>query len=166
MSTIVTTAPSVDLGTAREGYISSIKSENLNLKGYADALNAAFSVLDANGKVLTPWYELRGKASSGVKAEFKAFSTALKAAGYGDNVDYVYWGRVKDASGRVKSGNKVQSGDPDYLALSLKDIRQVLNRTNTLRQTGGEAFERLKEVYDELENIYATLGGNPKKDLK
>lgn len=166
MDAITTPQPSVDLGTAREGYIASIKSENLNLKEYADAMNAAFSVLDASGKVLTPWYELRGKASSGVKAEFSAFSAAIKAAGYGNNVDYVYWGRVKDASGRVKSGNKVQSGDTDDLALSLEDIKRVLNRTNKLRKVGGKAFERLDEVYEELENIYATLGGDPKKDLK
>lgn len=166
MDTIVTTAPGVDLGTAREGYIGSIKGEGLKLKEYADALNAAFSVLDPSGKVITPWYELRGKASSGVKAEFSAFTNALKAAGYADGVEYTYWGRVKDASGRVKPGNKVQASETDDLALSRDDIKRVLNRTNKLRRTGGHAFERLEEVYNELENIYATLGGNPKKDLK
>ena len=166
MDTIVTPQPSVDLGTAREGYIGSIKGEGLKLREYANAMNAAFSVLDANGKVVKPWYELKGKAASGVKAEFNAFSAALKAAGYADGVEYTYWGRVKDASGRVKPGNRVQASETDDLALSRDDIKRVLNRTNKLRQAGGHAFERLEEVYEELQNIYATLGGDPEKDLK
>ncbi len=165
MDTIVTSAPSVDLGTAREGYIGSIRGEGLKLKEYANAMNAAFSVLDGSGKVVKPWYELKGKAASGVKAEFNAFAAGLKAAGYADGVEYTYWGRVKDASGRVKPNNVVQSGDPDYLALSLEDIKRVLNRTNKLREGKGEAFERLDEVYEDLLVVFTTLGG-AEDDLK
>lgn len=165
MDVVVTSAPSVDLGTAREGYIGSIKGESLKLKEYAAAMNATFSVLDGKGSVVKPWYELKGKAASGVKAEFSAFANALKAAGYADGVEYTYWGRVKDASGRAKPNNVVRSDDPDYLALSLEDVKRVLNRTNKLRESKGEAFERLDEIYDDLLVIYTTLGG-AEDDLK
>lgn len=165
MDTIITPQPNIDLGTAREGYIGSIKGESIKLKEYAAAMNATFSVVDASGKVVKPWFELKGKAASGVKAEFAAFANALKAAGYADGVEYTYWGRVKDASGRVKPNNVVQSDNPDYLALSLEDIKRVLNRTNKLREGKGEAFERLDEIYDDLLVVYTTLGGS-EDDLK
>jgi len=155
---VVPAAPEV-LVEAREVYVSSIKGEGVKLVDYAKVMNITFSVVDATGKVVKGWWELKGKAAAGVKAEFQAFATALKAAGFADGVEYTYWGRVKDASGRTKAGNIAQDGEPDNLALSLADIKRVLNRTNKLREGKGEAFERLDEIYDDLLVIYTTLGG-------
>lgn len=155
---VVPAAPEVLVKT-REGYVSSIKGEGIKLAEYAKAMNTCFSVVDATGKTVKGWWELKGKAAAGVKAEFQAFATALKVAGYAEGVEYTYWGRVKDASGRTKAGNIAQDGEPDNLALSLADIKRVLNRTNKLREGKGEAFERLDEIYDDLLVIYTTLGG-------
>lgn len=156
---IVTPAAPEVLVDARNGYVDQLKKEGLKLAEYAKAMNACFSVLDADGKVVKGWWELKGKPATGVKAEFQAFATALKVAGYADGVEYTYWGRVKDASGRTKVGNIAQDGEPDNLALSLADIKRVLNRTNKLREGKGETFERLDEVYKDLLVIYCTLGG-------
>lgn len=164
---IVTPAEVVGaLINARKGYVGSIKGEGLKLAEYAKVMNATFSVLDEDGKVVKGWWELKGKAGAPVKAEFEAFKTELKLAGYADGVEYTYWGRVKDASGRPKSsGVIVKSDDPDNLGLTKDDIRKVLNRINRMRENKGEAFEILEPIYDRLLGLYKEIGGE-ENDLK
>ena len=148
---------------ARRGYIAGIKGEGTSLGVYAQWMCSTFNVVDDKGEVIKPWYSLTGKASMGVKAEFKGFADDLQAAGYAPGVEYTYWARVKDASGRAKSGNKVQGDPADILVKTLAELKTMINRINNARSDNTSSRERVIEVYDDLCVAYATLGGDVSK---
>jgi hypothetical protein len=145
---------------ARRGYIAGIKTEGASLNVYAAWMCSTFNVCDAQGAIIKPWYTLSGKAAIGVKAEFKSFADDLQAAGYAPGVEYTYWARVKDASGRTKSGINVQGDPTDILVKTLAELKTMLNRINKARGDNTESSERVIEAYDDLCVAYATLGGD------
>ena len=144
---------------ARRGYIAGIKTEGKTLGVYAEWMCSTFNVCDETGKVIKPWYALTGKAAAGVRAEFKAFAEDLQAAGYAEGVEYTYWARVKDASGRPKKGGKTQGETADPMEKTRAEIGTIINRINNGRDDNTESSERMIEIYDLMCEAYATLGG-------
>ena len=127
MDTVTIVSPSViNLETARNELVAVACKTGEVLNAYANAMCQAFNLTDNAGKVTTPWWELRGKLMKGVKEERAKFATAM-----GDKFDTptidVYWGRVKDASGRVKSTNKVTGGN-SVDDMNIRDLKTMLNR--------------------------------------
>lgn len=145
---------------ARREFIKSIKSGDKSLGAYAAWMCSTFNVCDEQGNIIKPWYTLSGKAAAGVKAEFKSFAEDLQAEGYAPGVEYTYWARVKDASGRTKSGLNVQGDPTDILVKTLAELKTMLNRINKARGDNTESSERVIEAYDDLCVAYATLGGD------
>lgn len=144
---------------ARRGYISSIKGEGLSLNVYAGWVCSTFNVCDETGKIIKPWYALTGKMAAGVRAEFASFKADLMAAGYADGVEYTYWARVKDASGRPKKSGSVQGDAVDPMVKTRTEIGTIINRINNMRDDKTEASERMVEIYEIMTEAYATLGG-------
>jgi len=151
------------LVAARRGFISAVGVEGSALKVYAAWMCSTFNIVDDQGKLIKPWYTLTGKAKAGVNAEFKAFSAELLASGKAVGVDYTYWGRVKDESGRGKVGNNVQGDPADILVKTLAELKTMINRINNARSDNTASSERVIEVYDDLCVAYATLGGDVSK---
>jgi hypothetical protein len=144
---------------ARREFIKSIKSGDTSLKAYAAWMCSTFNVCDETGKVIKPWYALAGKAKAGVNAEFKAFAEDLQAAGYAEGVEYTYWGRVKDESGRPKKSGKVGGESTDPMEKTRAEIGTIINRINNSRDDKTESSERMIEIYEIMCEAYATLGG-------
>jgi hypothetical protein len=51
----------------------------------------------------------------------------MESKGFETGTIDVYWGRVKDASGRVKTNNRV-SGGTSVDELNIRDLKTMLNR--------------------------------------
>ena len=54
--------------SARHALVGGLKNTGKFIKGYAEALELAFNVTNDDGSV-TKWYDLKGKAKRGIKAE-------------------------------------------------------------------------------------------------
>ena len=127
MQVINAQSPVINLDNARHALVGGMVKTGEVLKMYADAMNQAFNLVNDAGKVTTPWYDLKGKLAAPVKEERAKFVAEMQAAGFDTGTIDVYWSRVKDASGRVKSNNKVK-GALDVDALNIKDLKTILNR--------------------------------------
>lgn len=144
---------------ARREYIAGIKVEGKSLGVYAAWMCKTFNVTDENGVVIKPWYALTGKSANAVREEFKGFTADLMAAGYASGVEYTYWARVKDASGRPKKSGAVQGETVDDMVKTRKEIGTIINRINNGRDDKTESSERMIEIYEIMCEAYATLGG-------
>jgi hypothetical protein len=144
---------------ARREFIKSIKSGDKSLGAYAAWMCSTFNVTNEKGEVIKPWYALAGKAAQGVRSEFKAFAEDLQKEGYAEGVEYTYWARVKDASGRPKKGGKVGGEPTDVMEKTRSEIGTIINRINNSRDDKTESSERLIEIYEIMCEAYATLGG-------
>ena len=94
---------------------------------YGVAMCQAFNLTDKDGNITTPWYDLKGKLSQGVKDERAKFSSAMEAKGFAKPTIDVYWQRVKEASGRVKTVNRVTGGN-SVDDMNIRDLKTILNR--------------------------------------
>ena len=150
---------------ARREFIKSIKTGDKSLGAYAAWVCSTFNVTDETGAIIKPWYALTGKAAAGVRAEFASFKADLMAEGYAEGVEYTYWARVKDASGRPKKSGKVEGEAADPMAKTRSEIGTIINRINNGRDDKTEASERMIEIYELMCEAYATLGGTV-SDLK
>ena len=128
--------------------------------------------------VTTKWFERKGKLGAEVaeeKAKFKAlFPECAKgdkpeagqfAYGTGD----VYWQRVKIASGYETPAMKAAKGTKEkstIVDMCRAELATMLNRINKARADKPEGLDLMLEVYEDLEIVFATLGGNPDTDLK
>jgi hypothetical protein len=144
---------------ARRGYIAGIKVGDNSRGIYAAWMCSTFNLTDETGKVIKPWYSLTGKAAIGVRSEFASFKADLLAEGYAEGVEYEYWARVKDASGRPKKGGAVQGETADPKDKTRGEIGTIINRINNGRDDNTESSERMIEIYDLMCEAYATLGG-------
>ena len=116
------------LDTTRTNLVNVASKTGEVLQAYADAMNQAFNIVDSLGNVIKPWYDLKGKAQKGVKAERALFVTAMESkGGFETGTIDVYWSRVKDASGRVKTNNRVSGGN-SVDELNIRDLKTMLNR--------------------------------------
>jgi len=164
----------MNLTETRQALVGGIGKVGTFLKDYSKALDQAFDLTNEAGEITTKWYDLKGKLNAGVKAERANFVADMMRAGYVDKNDATkpsatvdtYWQRVKEASGYVTAGNRASgSGETNIVEKTKDDLRTILNRINKARNTKPAGFEILLEVYDDLEVCFATVGGNPDKDL-
>jgi len=130
--TIISTTqvPVINLDTARKAVVNVVGKTGELLQTYANALCQHFNLVDNQGKVTTPWYDLQGKDGKAVEEERKKFKAAMESAGFDSDTANTYWGRVKDKSGRVKTKNKVTS-KVDVDAENVKALKTILNRIDT-----------------------------------
>jgi len=125
------------------------------IQNYANAMDNAFDMTLANGEVVK-WFNLTGKQKSGVKAEYDKFVSALESGGLGGN-KYVYWQRVKEASGYVTTGNKVKgSGSVDEK--NLADLRTIINRIVEAKNGGVEC--KSADLIEDFRFCFTQLGGD------
>ena len=166
-----------DLDQAREGVkVSAVKTGEV-IGNYAGLVAKYLDLTNADG-ITTKWFDRKGKLGADVTAErdkFKAmFPEAAKgetpkagefAYGTGD----VYWQRVKQADGYQTAAQKkaaAQTKTDTIVDACRKELATMLNRINKARQTKPEGIELMLEVYEEIEVVFCTLGGNPDTDLK
>lgn len=117
----------VNLDEARGNFIGGLVKTGQVLKTYADGISLAFDLRDNEGNITTKWYDLKGKLKVGVNAEREKFKADMLAAGYEQGTIDVYWQRVKEASGRTKTKNRVTGGN-SVDDSNIRDLKTILNR--------------------------------------
>jgi hypothetical protein len=148
-----------DLIAARAGLVNGAKSTGDLIKSYAKALCIMFNQLDDNGDILTPWYELKGKAKAGVKGERAAFASEMLAAGFEIPTVDVYWQRVKVASGYITAKNRV-SGSTGVDAKTLADLQTIINRIFKAEEEGDSTCSLSSDNKAGLMDIFGFMGGD------
>ena len=128
------------------------------IQGYAGALCQAFNLVDNQGEVTTPWFELKGKLKAGVKGERANFANDMTQAGYAKSTIDVYWQRVKEASGYVTAGNRVGGGSTDVDAKTLAELKTMINRIFKAEEEGKTC--EASEIKGILIDAYTSLGGD------
>ena len=146
---------------ARSGLVSSAKKTGDVIGTYADAMCVMFNVLDDAGDLLTPWYEVKGKAKGGIKSERAAFAAEMLAAGFETGTVDVYWQRVKEASGYTPKGRV--TGGTDVDSKTVAELKTMLNRIFKAEEDGQDpaasAFKgQLMEVFENLGGDIDPLG--------
>jgi len=142
------------------------------IKGYSNALDQVFDVKDSNGRIITKWYDLKGKDKKGIKARRASFVQRMIAKGYTKGVDKdgnpkasatvdTYWQRVKEASGYVPKGRV--SGGTDVDSKTVAELKTMINRILKAEEDGqdpeaSQYKSALMEVYEGLGGDLDTLG--------
>jgi hypothetical protein len=183
MSDINVTTPSIigsDLDEARNGVKVSVGGTNERIAFYSGKMDKYFDLRDNDGNITTKWYDRKGKLGTEVKeekAKFKAMfpecakgeiadkSKGQFSYGTGDN----YWMRTKIESGYETPGMKAAKGNGDtkgLVAMCRAELQTMLNRINKARADKPEGLDLMLEVYEDLEIVFSTIGGNPNTDLK
>jgi len=149
----------VDIQTALDNARNAIVKNGVKtgelIQAYSLAMDNAFDMTLANGEKIK-WWALTGKQKSGVKAEYSKFESALEEAKLESN-KYVYWQRVKEASGYVTTGNKVKgSGSVDEK--NLADLRTIINRIVEAKNGGIEC--KSIDLIEDFRFCFTSLGGN------
>jgi hypothetical protein len=147
---------------ARSGLVGGAKKTGDLIGAYATAMCTMFNQVDKDGAVITPWYELKGKAKSGVKEERAAFVAEMNGAGFGTATVDVYWQRVKEASGYITPKNRV-SGANDIDAKNAADLMTIINRIFKAEESGDSTATVSSEYKGQLMEIFEALGGNMDK---
>lgn len=143
------------LANARNAIVKNAVSTGELIGNYAKAMEYAFDKTLENGEVVK-WFNLKGKAKAGVKAEYNQFVEALKSADLEGN-KYVYWQRVKEASGYVTAGNKA-SANTTIDAKTMTELKTILNRI--LNAEDDEGCEKSNEVKGLLMEAFEGMGGD------
>jgi hypothetical protein len=81
----------------------------------------------------------------------------------------VYWQRTKIESGYETPAMKAAKGNTKpttIVDMCRAELQTMLNRINKARADKPEGLDLMLEVYEDLEIVFSTLGGNPKIDLK
>jgi hypothetical protein len=143
------------LANARNAIVKNAVSTGELIGNYAKAMEYAFDKTLENGEVVK-WFNLKGKAKAGVKAEYNQFVEALKNADLEGN-KYVYWQRVKEASGYVTAGNKA-SANTTIDAKTMTELKTILNRI--LNAEDDEGCELSNEVKPLLMEAFEQMGGD------
>jgi len=158
-STVITTASSVSvLDNARSSLVNANKKTGEVVQAYADILCSVFHVKSLEtGAVITPWYELKGAAKKGIKAERALFVAAFEFGGFEKGTIDVNWQRVKEASGYVTAGNRVK-GTESLDDKTMADLKTILNRIFKAEEEGNES--QSSEHKGALMDIFAALGGD------
>jgi hypothetical protein len=142
------------LENARNAIVANAVNTGELIGSYADAMQDSFDMVLENGEVVK-WFNLKGKAKAGVKAEYKEFVTALESVGLEGN-KYVYWQRVKEASGYITAGNKA-SANTTIDAKTLTELKTMLNRI--LNAEDDEGCEKANEAKSYLMTAFEIMGG-------
>jgi len=136
------------LTAARESYINTIQKTGEVIQVYADALTLAFGAA---------WYELKGAAAKGVKAERALFVAALEETGKQKGTINVYWQRVKEAAGYQTTGNRVK-GSETTDQKTLADLTTIINRIFKAEEEGEDCAA--SDHKGALMEIFAAMGGD------
>jgi len=144
---------------ARDICIAKIADGAGGIASYARTLEVAFNIVDAKGKVLTPWWALKGKAKAPIKAENIAFKAGVDARGLAKGVGNTYWGRVKAASGYVTKGKASKAGET-VDDKSLAELKTLINRAYKADEDGEDGAEKTLKAMGKLKEVYKSLGGN------
>jgi hypothetical protein len=145
------------LVAARHGLVKAAKGTGEVINTYANALCSTFNILDTNGELMTPWFELKGKARIGVKTERDSFKAEMITAGFNQGTIDVYWQRVKEASGYVTSGNRVKSASTTD-EKTLTELKTIINRIFKAEENGEDC--KSSDVKSQLIEAYEILGGD------
>lgn len=153
----VSTAEVLDkLNTARHALVKGAKTTGEVLKGYARAMESAFSIKGIDGvTTLTPWYELKGKDKKPVTAERALFVEEFTDAGFDKGTIDVYWQRVKVESGYVPRGRV--SGGNDTDSLTLKELKTMINRIFKAEEKGEDC--KASDIKGALIECFEIMGG-------
>ena len=169
-----------DLDDARNGVKVSASSTGEKIATYAKMMDKYFDLRDNDGNVTTKWYDRKGKLGVDVKAEnvkFKAlYPECAKGEkpnkdigefsyGTGDN----YWMRAKIESGYETPAMRAAKNNTEkksIVDMCKAELATMLNRINKARADKPHGIDLMLEVYDDLEVVFATLGGNVDTDLK
>jgi hypothetical protein len=153
--TVISAATAPMLTDARQMLVGTLKDTGRKvgecLQAYADSMCAAFDTEH------TKWFDLKGKLGKAVKNERAAFVEDMKGAGYEQGTIDVYWGRVKDASGRVKVQNKV-TAPKDIDAEILKGLQTMLNKIYAAEDN--DATIQASQIKGYLLDAFSAMGGN------
>jgi hypothetical protein len=161
--TVIASAIPEAVVAARGECVAKITEGKGVIAAYAKALETAFNIVDAKtGKILTPWYALKGKAKAPVKAENLAFKLAINTAGFAKGVDNTYWGRVKTASGYQAKG-KASTADMTVDDKSLAELKTLINRAYKADEDGEDGAEKTLKMMGKLKDVYKALGGDVDK---
>ena len=186
MSAINVTTPSIigsDLDEARNGVKVSASKSGESIALYSKMMDKYFDLREAGGlntKVTTKWFDRKGKLGNEVKEEKAKFKAMFPECAKGEIADKskgqfsygtgdVYWQRVKIESGyetpemKAAKGN---SGKKSLVEMCRAELQTMLNRINKARADKPEGLDLMLEVYEDLEVVFSTLGGNPNTDLK
>lgn len=130
-----------ELDKTRENLVNVASKTGEVIGAYAKAISNAFNIVSTTGEVITAWYDLKGKKAQPVKAERAKFVEVMKARGFESSTIDTYWMRVKEASGRVKTKNRVSGGTAVDDA-TIRDLKMILNRIdNAERETAPLSFK-------------------------
>ena len=156
------TAPVINLSEARTALVNAVIKTGGVIQTYANGICSAFNLLDNQGNVTTPWYELKGKLKAGVKDERALFVIAMANVGFGKGTIDVYWQRVKEASGYVTAGNRAKGGT-DTDAKTIAELKTMINRIFKAEEAGEDcnasSFKsNLMEVFEGMGGDIDTLG--------
>jgi hypothetical protein len=143
------------LESARNAIVANAVNTGELIGTYADAMQDTFDMTLENGEVVK-WFNLKGKQKSGVKAEYALFVEALKSAGLEGN-KYVYWQRVKEASGYITAGNTVKAS-LSIDAKNLADLKTILGRI--INNESDDDAELSNQAKSYLTEAFAILGGD------
>ena len=157
MNTVIENVTSSKLVEARQNVVKAAQGTGEVISNYASVMCSTFNVMNTNGELMTTWYELKGKAKAGVKAEREQFKLAMEGAGFGTGTIDVYWQRVKEASGYVTSGNRVQ-GKTDVDSKTVTELKTIINRIFKAEEAGEDC--KASEVKAMLIEAFEILGGD------
>jgi hypothetical protein len=167
-----------DLEQARNGVGVSAKGTGEAISNYAVMLDKYFDLKDNEGNLTTKWYDRKGKLGADVSEEKKKFKALFpecpkgetpKVGEFAYGTGDVYWQRVKIASGYETPAMKAAKGAKEkasIVEMCRAELQTMLNRINKARADKPEGLDLMLEVYEELEVVFCTLGGNPDTDLK
>jgi hypothetical protein len=160
-SIVISPSPIVNLDIARGEFVKGLKKTGEVLKTYAEGMCQAFNLVDNQGNVTTPWFELKGKLKTGVNEERARFVAEMQVAGFEKGTIDVYWQRVKEASGRTKTSTKVQGAGNDTDSKTLADLKTIINRIFKAEEAGEDC--QASEIKGALMEAYEALGGDTDK---
>jgi hypothetical protein len=154
---VIDSFPTVsNLDLARIVLVENIGKTGDIIKHYANEMERSFDT------DTTKWYELKGKARAGVKAERALFKDAMAEKNSIDNVDKI-WQRIKEASGYVTAGNKAE-GSTSIDAKTFAELKTMLNRIHA-ENSDSEGCELSRKALENIELAFIAMGGDLATDL-
>lgn len=177
MTTQVIQSPAIDTGIlsiARSALVETAVKTGDVIVNYSKAISEVFDLKDTNGRVITKWYDLKGKDKKGIKAERALFANTLmdrdskfikETKPDGTRVPTAtvdtYWQRVKEASGYVPSGRV--SGGTDVDSKTVAELKTMINRILKAEEEGQDPTAsmfkgQLMEVFEGMGGDVDTLG--------
>jgi hypothetical protein len=144
------------LESARNAIVANAVNTGELIGTYAKAMGETFDMKLENGEIVK-WFNLKGKAKAGVKAEYNLFVEALTSANLQGN-KYVYWQRVKEADGYQTAGNTVKASLTTD-AKNLADLKTILGRILNGDEDDEGCYKSQKAKAD-LVMAFEILGGD------